>query len=182
MRAFQLRRAVNALHQGKVIAYPTEAVYGVGCDPDNELALIELFLMKRRPLDKGVILIAAEFNQLQDYIAPLAPKVLAKLSASWPGPHSWVVPAQAHVSDLITGGRSTVAVRVTAHPVASALCRAFGGPIVSTSANIHGLAPAVSGYQVRWQLPDVAVVVDGSCDRQAKPSSIRDALTGDIIR
>lgn len=182
MRAFQLRQAVNALQQGKVVAYPTEAVYGVGCDPDNELALIELFLMKRRPLTKGVILIAANFNQLQDYIEPLDASVLAKLSATWPGPHSWVVPARPHISDLLTGGRSTVAVRVTAHPVASALCEAFGGPIVSTSANIHGLAPVTSGYQVRWQLPDVAVVVDGSCDRKAKPSSIRDALTGEIIR
>lgn len=182
MQSFQLRLAVKALYQGKIIAYPTEAVFGLGCDPEDELALTELVLMKRRPLHKGLILIAAEFNQLQDYIEPLDASILAKVAASWPGPHTWIVPAKPQLSALITGGRGSVAVRVTAHPVAAELCRLFGGPIVSTSANLHGLAPALSAHQVRWQFPQQLTVVGGSCDSDAQPSSIRDALTGDKLR
>ena len=179
---FKLRQAVSTLEDGGIIAYPTEAIYGIGCDPEDDDSLLELLWLKQRPPEKGLILIAADFNQLQDYIAPLPAEVLSKLLQSWPGPNTWLVPVKPDVSPLLTGGRDTLAVRVTDHPIAAALCREFGGPIVSTSANLTGLKPAKSAYQVRWQLPEVDFVMTGACGGLQQPSTIRDALTGEVFR
>jgi|SRR5690554_2207307 len=179
---WQLRQACLALHRGGVIAYPTEAVFGLGCDPWNETAIIKLLAIKQRPLEKGLILIAADFNQLQDFIQPLPADVLAKLNTSWPGPTTWLLPVRAAVSPLLTGGRDTLAVRVTAHPLAAELSRRFGGPVVSSSANLNGLRPAKTVHQVHWQLPELDYILPGSCGGAAKPSTIRDALTDEIVR
>ncbi len=179
---WQLRQACLALTGGGVIAYPTEAVFGVGCDPWNETAIIQLLTLKKRPLDKGLILIAADFNQLQAFIQPLPAAILAKLQASWPGPNTWLLPVRETISPLLTGGRDTLAVRVTAHPLAAELSRRFGAPVVSSSANITGLRPAKNVRQVRWQLPELDYVLPGSCGGADKPSTIRDALTDEIVR
>ena len=179
---WQLRQACKALDDDGVIAYPTEAVFGVGCDPWSETAIIQLLAMKRRPFDKGLILIAADFNQLQDFIEPLSADILAKITQSWPGPNTWLLPVQNHVSPFLTGGRDTLAVRVTAHPLAAELCRRFGGPLVSSSANLTGLRPAKNVHQVHWQLPELDYVLPGALGGAAKPSTIRHALTGEILR
>lgn len=179
---WQLRRACQALHNDGVIAYPTEAVFGVGCDPWSETAIIKLLANKRRPLEKGLILIAADFNQLQDFIQPLPAEVLAKVIASWPGPTTWLLPVSASVSPLLTGGRDTLAVRVTAHRLTAELSRRFGGPLVSTSANLTGLRPAKNVHQVRWQLPGLDYVLPGACGGATKPSTILHALTNEVLR
>lgn len=179
---WQLRQACLALIGGGVIAYPTEAVFGVGCDPWNETAITQLLTLKKRPLDKGLILIAADFNQLQGFIQPLPADILAKLQASWPGPNTWLLPVRDTVSPLLTGGRDTLAVRVTAHPLAAELSRRYGDPIVSSSANLTGLRPAKKVYQVRWQLPELDYVLPGSCGGAEKPSTIRDAFTDEVVR
>lgn len=179
---WQLRQACLALQEDGVIAYPTEAVFGVGCDPSSETAIIRLLMMKRRPLEKGLILIAADFNQLQDFIQPLSADILAKVTQSWPGPNTWLLPVRSSVSPLLTGGRDTLAVRVTAHPLAAELCRRFGGPLVSSSANITGLRPAKNVHQVHWQLPELDYVLPGALGGATKPSTIRDAVTGEVLR
>lgn len=179
---WQLRRASETLLAGGLLAYPTETVFGLGCDPDDDEAVIDLLIVKQRPVDKGLILVAADFNQLQDYIQPLSPEQLKLCEQHWPGPVTLVLPAADETSPLLTGGRDTVAVRVSAHPAVQALCEAFGGPIVSTSANIAGLKPARHAYQVRWQLPEVDYVMAGHCDANARPSRIIDANSGDILR
>ncbi|MCB2426739.1 Sua5/YciO/YrdC/YwlC family protein [Methylophaga pinxianii] len=179
---WQLRQACLALQEEGVIAYPTEAVFGVGCDPSSETAIIKLLAMKRRPLEKGLILIAADFNQLQDFIQPLSADILAKVTKSWPGPNTWLLPVRESVSPLLTGGRDTLAVRVTAHPLAAELSRQFGGPLVSSSANITGLKPAKNVHQVRWQLPELDYVLPGALGGASKPSTIRDAVTGEVLR
>lgn len=179
---WQLRQACIALQEEGVIAYPTEAVFGVGCDPSSETAIIKLLAMKRRPLEKGLILIAADFNQLQDFIQPLSADILAKVTQSWPGPNTWLLPVRESVSPLLTGGRDTLAVRVTAHPLAAELSRQFGGPLVSSSANITGLKPAKNVHQVRWQLPELDYVLPGALGGANKPSTIRDAVTGEVLR
>lgn len=179
---WQLRQACLALQEEGVIAYPTEAVFGVGCDPSSETAIIKLLAMKRRPLEKGLILIAADFNQLQDFIQPLSADILAKVTQSWPGPNTWLLPVRESVSPLLTGGRDTLAVRVTAHPLAAELSRQFGGPLVSSSANITGLKPAKNVHQVRWQLPELDYVLPGALGGASKPSTIRDAVTGEVLR
>lgn len=179
---FKLRQALLTLEAGGIIAYPTEAIYGIGCDPEDDDALLEILWLKQRPPEKGLILIAADFNQLQDYIEPLPPEVLSKVLKSWPGANTWLVPVKPDVSPLLTGGRQTLAVRVTDHPIAAELCRQFGGPLVSTSANLTGLKPAKNAFQVRWQLPEVDYVMTGACGGLKQPSTIRDAMTNEVLR
>lgn len=179
---WRLREAVKTLNAGGVIGYPTEAVFGVGCDPWDEEALLRLLELKQRPWHKGLILIASDFNQLQDFIKPVDAKLLAELNKTWPGPVTWLLPVREEVPMLLTGLHDTIAVRVTAHPQTRALCEAFGGAIVSTSANLNGLRPAMNVHQVRWQLPELDYVLAGSLGGAKKPSQIRDAQTGEILR
>lgn len=182
MKNWRIRQAVKTLNQGGVIAYPTEAVYGLGCNPWDDEAVLRLLAIKQRPWSKGLILIAADFNQLQDFIKPVSPTVLKQLEATWPGHVTWLLPASDDTSEYLCGEHDNIAVRVTAHKQTIALCRAFGGAIVSTSANRATMRPAKSIHQVRWHLPDVDYVLAGECAGADKPSQIRDAATGEIIR
>ncbi len=182
MDKWRIRQAVKSLDTGGVIAYPTESVFGLGCDPWDETAVMKLLSIKQRAWEKGLILIAADFNQLQDFIQPVEASVLAELNKTWPGPVTWLLPVREEVSMLLTGLHDTIAVRVTAHPQTRALCEAFGGAIVSTSANINGLRPAMNVHQVRWQLPELDYVLPGSLGGAKKPSQIRDARTEEILR
>lgn len=180
-----VQRAIAPLTAGDVIAYPTEAVYGLGCDPDNEQAVLKLLAIKQRPVEKGLILIAATYEQLRPYINEQAVPAgrLEHILTSWPGHFSWVFPASTTTPNWITGRFSSVAVRVSAHPVVQQLCLAFGKPLVSTSANLAG-EPAITDYQqLQANLGEqIALVVDGTLGGATQPSQIRDALTGDIFR
>lgn len=182
MTPFLLRRAARIMSQGGVIAYPTEAVFGLGCDPLNGDAVKRLLAIKRRPAAKGLILIAADFDQVRPFVATLPAEKLEPILAGWPGPHTWVMPAAAGLPAWINGGRETVAVRVTAHPLASALCETFGGAIISTSANQAGRPPARSGLQARLRCPGVDIVCNGTTGGLDKPTTIRDAVSGNILR
>ncbi|WP_109124344.1 Sua5/YciO/YrdC/YwlC family protein [Dyella sp. C11] len=180
-----LDAAAALLREGGVLAYPTEAVYGLGCDPHNRDAFERLFALKQRPPTQGVLLIASEFAQVERYIDldAVPPEVLAQVRESWPGPHTWIFPRSAAVPDWVAGAHAGIALRVTAHEPAAALCRAYGAALVSTSANPHGEPPARSA--------DVAAgyfgaALDGLLDapvgEQLRPTTIRDALSGAIIR
>ncbi len=170
------------LHAGGVIAYPTEGVYGLGCRPDDGPAVRHLLELKQRPVSAGLILIAASFEQLTDWIAPTAREV-RQLSAPQSGPVTWLVTAGPLTPDWITGGRPTVAVRVTRHPVAAGLCMASGLPLVSTSANRRGKPPARSalGAQLRFGRR-LDLVVGGATGGAAGPTEIRDAASGRLVR
>jgi len=181
----QLNDAVSALEQGLVIAYPTEAVFGVGCDPDNQDAIALLLQIKQRPKSKGLILIAAEFAQLTPYIdvANISAEQKQRMLASWPGPVTWVVPASARCSSWLTGQFSTIAVRVSDHPLVQQLCLAYGKPITSTSANLSGLEPGRTAAEVADQLASqLAVIVDAAVGGRLQPSEIRDLISGEIVR
>lgn len=143
-RELSLEQATAALRRGEIVAYPTEAVWGLGCDPFDAAAVQRLLALKQRPQAKGVILIAAGIEQLLPWIdlAGLPDARRVELLASWPGPHTWTVPCRESVPDWLRGEHDSLAVRVTAHPLAAALCRAFDGPLVSTSANLAGAPPA----------------------------------------
>ncbi|MBL1321318.1 MAG: Sua5/YciO/YrdC/YwlC family protein [Methylophaga sp.] len=182
MSNWKIRQAVSALNQGKVIAYPTEAVYGLGCDPWHEHAVYSLLDLKDRPWQKGLILVAANVRQLDEFIAPLDTGMAQQVFASWPGPTTWILPARKGVPSYLRGEHDTIAVRVTAHPQTVELCRQFGGAIVSTSANITGMRPAKSSREVQWQLPEIETVLSGSCGGADKPTQIKDGQTGDILR
>jgi len=185
MTEVELVRVVSALQDGKVIAYPTEAVFGVGCDPDNIEAIALLLRLKQREKAKGLILIAADYQQLLPYIDDEKLTVVQRerMLQSWPGPMTWVVPAQAHVSNWLTGQFQSIAVRVSDHPTVRQLCQAFGKPVTSTSANLAGQPACRDSQQVFAQLGhQVTVIVDEPVGGRLNPSEIRDVFTGHIFR
>lgn len=181
----ELDAAAQLLRDGGVLAYPTEAVFGLGCDPHDRVAFDRLFALKQRPPAQGVLLIAAEFAQLERYIelAAVPDAILRQVRVSWPGPHTWVFPRSAAVPAWIAGSHAGIALRVTAHEPAAALCRAYGGALVSTSANPHGLPPARSAATVVDYFADALDgLLDAPLGAQDHPTTIRDALSGAMIR
>ena len=179
----QLRLMSNLLHAGGVIAYPTEGVFGLGCDPRNETAVQRILRIKGRSADKGLILIGADETQLWQYARIVDEARMRKVRETWPGPVTWIFPARDDVSPLITGGRKSVAIRVTSHPGAAALCAVFGGALVSTSANLAGERPARSRLRVRQRLGErVDCIAPGRVGSRRIPSAIRDVANAKTIR
>ena len=179
---FALQRAARQLRQGGVIAYPTEAVYGLGCDPLNRDAVDHLLRIKQRPVEKGLILIASHFEQLKPFVEDQPDDIRRRLDESWPGPITWILPARTATPRWLRGNHESLAVRVTAHPLAAALCTAFGGAIVSTSANTADHPPARTALQARMRCPGIDLVVHGPTGPLARPTPIRDAVTGKVLR
>ncbi|ELR63150.1 YrdC/Sua5 family protein [Photobacterium marinum] len=180
-----LSQVVAALKQGDVIAYPTEAVFGVGCDPDNEQAVMKLLALKQRPVEKGLILIAADFEQLTPYVddSQLTDEQMQRIRATWPGPVTWVMPTKPGVPKFLTGQFDTIAVRVTDHPLVQELCRQFGKPLTSTSANLTGQVPGRTAEEVKQQLGEfLPAILQGETGGRDNPSEIRDAITGKVFR
>lgn len=178
-----LRQAAAVLRRGGVVAYPTEGCYGLGCDPRSTRALRQVLRIKRRRWQQGLILIGAHWQHVASWVDTAEETAVARARATWPGPHTWLLPARPGVSRWLRGEHDTIAVRVTAHPLAAALCRHFGGAIVSTSANRHGRPPAVTAGQVRAQLGGgVDFVLPGPLGGLKGPTSIRDARTGERLR
>lgn len=183
MTPWQLRQAAQILHTGGIIAYPTETVYGLGGDPLAAGAVVEILRLKQRPIEKGLILIGSRLEHLLPYFEPLDARRMATIKRTWPGPVTWLMPARADTPDWLTGGRDTIAVRITSHPVAAAICAAFGGAIVSTSANPAGRPPAKNALQVRryfgTALDDILCNTNKSSGRA---SEIRDGRSGRVVR
>lgn len=178
-----LAAAVAALRQGGVIAYPTEAVFGLGCDPFDAAAVARLFALKQRPAAQGVLLIAADFAQVEKFIGAAPAAAVARARASWPGPQTWVLPRSAQTPSWLAGAHAGIALRVTAHALAAQLCHAFGGAIVSTSANRHGQPAARTAAEVRSAFgSELAYILEGPTGGLERPTPIRDAIDGQIIR
>ncbi|SMF15004.1 translation factor SUA5 [Alteromonadaceae bacterium Bs31] len=173
---------VEALNRGEVIAYPTEAVWGLGCDPFNSHAVEKILTLKKRSAEKGLILVAATISQFHFILDGMPAKHYAQLEQSWPGPHTWLVPHHDRVERIVSGSHDTIALRVSAHPVVKALCELYGGPIVSTSANPQALPAARSLQQAQRYFGDEVFYSAGSVGENARPSLIKDLLTGQIIR
>jgi len=175
--------AVASIRSGGVIACPTESVWGLTCDPYNETAVGELLKLKKRPVEKGLILVAAMQKQFEDLLEDLLPSKRALLTGSWPGPNTWLVAHHGKVPGWIVGTHDKVALRVTDHPIMRALCLAWDGPLVSSSANPAGLKPAETLQEVEAYFPDqLSALVAGETGGRSLPSQIRDLDTGSIIR
>lgn len=179
-----LRTVPEVLLSDGVIAYPTEAVWGLGCDPWNRDAVLKLLGIKKRPVKKGVILIAASEDQIAPLLTNLTEEQRALLSGSWPGPFTWLLPdPNKWTPDWIRGQFSTVAVRVSDHPVVKALCEKAGRPLVSTSANLAGEPPLMTQEAVSEQLGDqLDLIIAGKTGISTEPSEIRDLQSGQLIR
>lgn len=183
IRPWLLRRATRVVRRGGIIAYPTEAVYGLGCDPFNPEAVFRLLELKKRPVDKGLILISDRFERLSPLLAPMPKDRLSLIKDTWPGPVTWVIPASPEVPSWLTGRHASLAVRVTAHPIAAALCRASGMPLVSTSANLSQHPPARSALEALIRCDNqLDFILHGATGNQQQPTQIRDALSGRILR
>ncbi|CFR20253.1 sua5 YciO YrdC YwlC family protein [Yersinia kristensenii] len=179
-----LADVLRALQQEEVIAYPTEAVFGLGCDPDSEKAVKALLALKQRPWQKGLILIAANYEQLKPYVddAALSDVQREAIFSSWPGPVTWVIPARPETPRWLTGSFDSLAVRVSDHPLVQQLCSQYGKPLVSTSANLSGQEPCRTTEDVRKQFGVSLPVFTGLVGGRLNPSEIRDALTGKQFR
>lgn len=178
-----VRQGAQCLVQGRVIAYPTEAVYGLGCDPGNEAAVRRILELKSRPAAAGMILIADRLERFASYIDPVSAELKQRALAAWPGPVTWLFPRADHVPDWLAGSHPTIALRITDHTVCRQLCEAFGGPIVSTSANPAGEQPARSANEVSAYFPDALCgTVEGDLGSQDSPSEIRDLVSGRVLR
>ena len=175
-----LNIAVERLKAGEVIAYPTEAVFGLGCEPMNEAAVLELLRIKQRPIEKGLILIASSLEQIEPYLL-LTDELLEKVLPTWAGAVTWVIPAKPSVPRWLKGEHESLAVRVTAHPIAKALCEQYGGAIVSTSANITTQPAFRNAKEVADAFPEL-FVLDGALGNLAQETAIYDAVTGEKLR
>lgn len=180
---FRIRQAVRILSGGGIIAYPTEAVWGLGCDPLDEFAVARILDLKGRPMQKGLILVAASLQQFDWLLHDLTAAQQSRLELSWPGNTTWLVPHRGRVPEWIAGEHDTVALRVSDHRVTRELCQAYAGPLVSTSANVAGCKAAREQYQVRRYFGDaVDYLVPGNLGGKHSPSMIRDLVSDRIIR
>jgi L-threonylcarbamoyladenylate synthase len=179
-----LNAAVDVLHQGGVLAYPTEAVWGLGCDPFNFDAVNKLLNLKSRPVSKGLILVAGDIKQVDFLIKDLSVEQKKHLSESWPGPITWLIEdINSLVPSWIKGDFTSVAVRVSAHPVVIELCAAYGGCIVSTSLNPAGKEPAANLEQSKAYFQSrIDHYVLGGVGTSGSPSTIIELNSGRVIR
>jgi len=179
---WQIQQAALVVRNGGVIAYPTEAVWGLGCDPWHADAVERLLELKDRPMHKGLILVAGDIEQFDFLLEDLPEIWLARLAGNWPGPNTWLVPHQNRLPEWISGQHNSVALRVSDHPQVRALCR-LTGPLVSTSANPAGRPSARSRLRVEQYFPgQLDAVLGGALGGRKNPSLIRDLITGDVIR
>ena len=115
--SWRIRRVARVVREGGVIAYPTEAVWGLGCDPWNEVAVDRLLALKERPVHKGLILVADSIEQFGFLLDDLPERWIDRLASTWPGPNTWLVPHQNRLPEWIAGQHDTVALRVSDHPL-----------------------------------------------------------------
>lgn len=170
----------RTLQQGGVIAYPTEAVFGLGCDPLNETAVMRLLSLKQRSIDKGLILIASDFSQVADFLLPLNKQ---QQHYTHPSNTTWVFVAKHTAPQWITGQFNSIAVRITQHPAAQQLCQSFNSALISTSANVSGQQPAKTSEEVMQQFDQsLDGILDQAVGTLLKPTEIRNSVTGSILR
>ncbi len=177
-----IHRLRTHLQQGGVIAYPTESCYGLGCDPRNRRAVMKILRLKGRPQHKGLILIGSDFRQFKSYVFPLTQGQRQAVFSCWPGPVTWLLPASPSTPAWLRGRHHSIAVRVTAHPLAARLCHVLGMALVSTSANRSGQRPARSYRECANLFGGRILTLPGLVGRRRRPSTIRDLLTGKAVR
>ena len=180
--SWRVQQAAREVRAGAVIAYPTEAVWGLGCDPWNEEAVDRLLAIKSRSVDKGLILIADNIRQFDFLFEDFPQDWLDRMASTWPGPNTWLVPHRELLPQWITRVHDTVALRVSNHPQVRELC-ALVGPLISTSANPQGRPAARTRLRVEQYFRGQLDLVLGGClGGRRNPSVIRDLISGEVVR
>ena len=182
MLANQISQAIAIVQQGGVIAYSTETILGLGCDPNNRRAVERLLWLKQRSINKGLVILVASVDALKEHSQPLSPSQYAKITSRLSkAPTTWVLPAHRSTPIWIMGNHGHIAIRITQHTIASKLC-ASTGAIVSTSANYSDYPTAINSQQLReWFGPYLDYVIIGA-PGTGVPSEIRDLVSGEILR
>ncbi len=182
MSSWNIQNAAKTILSDGVITYPAEAVYGLGCLPENLLGVLRILELKQREMEKGLIVVASDISQLEKLVDfDQSPNIRGRVLETWPGPVTWLVPVR-NAPVWLTGAHNSLAVRVSDHPVIQALCK-ITGPIVSTSANPAGYPPARSALKVRYYFGDkLDYYLHGNVAKDRQPTEIRDAITNKIIR
>ncbi len=177
-----IQEAVRALQRGEAVAFPTDTLYGLGAWTFSPAGVQRVFAIKGREATKALPLLLADVSQLPSVVAEV-PEVARLLAGRfWPGALTLVLPKAPSISDLVTGGEPTVAVRVPDHPVPRELVRRLGGPITGTSANRSGAPPARTAQEVEAQLStEVTLVLDGGMCPGGLPSTVVDC-SGGVLR
>lgn len=179
----EIGQIIEVLDRGGVIAYPTEAVYGLGCRADDRAATERICALKDRRVEQGVIVLIRNLEQLADWIEPVPDKQKDKLASTWPGPVTWLIPATEHCPAWLKGRHPSLAVRQSAHPLCKQICESLDVPLVSTSANRSGQAPARSAAEAEKIFGDeVDLIIDAPLGDAEKPSAIFDLRSGDKLR
>jgi len=179
---FAIRYALHCVRQGGIIAYPTETVYGLGCDPLCAKAVHRINILKGRDASKGLILIASRLQQL-DALIDVPDRNDRAAIVSEHEPTSWLVPTRNTTPEWITGKHQTIAIRTTSHPMVMQLCDQLGHALVSTSANPAGKRPALNALQLHRYfegLVDSMLVSNHNCS--GRPSKIRDLKSRRLVR
>jgi L-threonylcarbamoyladenylate synthase len=172
--------AVAVLRRGGLVGLPTETVYGLAADAENELAVRRIFAVKGRPSTQPLIVHIADRTALESWAREVPPAAWALAEAFWPGPLTLVLPRSGRASDAVTGGQETVALRVPGHPVALAVLRSFGGGVAAPSANRFGRVSPTRAEHVRADLgSEVDLVIDGGSARVGVESTIVDLSRGE---
>lgn len=181
---FSFKKIICALNKGKIIAYPTESVFALGCDPDNEQAIYNLLLTKKRSWKKGLILIAGNYRQIIPYIneKKITKKQKNKIIKKKKKPITWVIPVKKNTSKLITGTFKSIAVRITQFKLTKILCLLYNKPIISTSANISGFPPCKLTHEVISRFKKKIFVLNSFVGKEKKTSEIKDIITNYLYR
>ncbi|WP_020409179.1 L-threonylcarbamoyladenylate synthase [Hahella ganghwensis] len=183
MSFIHIAQACHHVHRGGVIAYPTEAVWGLGCDPFNQEAVERILKLKKRPWQKGLLLVSGDMNDFRSLLSLIPEERANEVIKSWPGPNTWVLPDPGIYPDWVRGTHRSIAVRVTDHPLVCELTRQLGYPVISTSANPAGISPARTLLESRCYFGDeLDYYLPGELGGLDRPTTIRDALTGRLFR
>ena len=181
-KAGLMQQARARLREGGVIAYSTESCFGLGCLPTDVRAIRRVLAVKARPNHKGLIVIAAEVSQIRHLVKPLTVAQWAELAGYWPGPYTFLLPASNKVPPALRGHHDKIAVRITAHGEAAALCRALGTALVSTSANRAGQRSLKTARACKRAFGASVLTLPGRIGQRRKPSTIIDFASGRVLR
>lgn len=178
------KKIILALHHGKIIAYPTESVFGLGCDPEYEKSVYKLLALKQRSWEKGLILIAGSYEQLTPYVdvnklTNWQKNIILSVKSK---SITWVVPARKNAPKWLTGKFNSIAIRITNFELVKKLCFLYGKPLISTSANLHGLLPCRTTEEVIAQFNNQVSILEGCVAGCDNPSEIRDIITDRLYR
>lgn len=177
--SFNIRKAAHLILQGGIIAYPTEAVYGIGCDPYQPDSVLHLLELKNRPIEKGLILVGSSLQQFDDFIEPLTKEQQSLIKDN--PTTTWLVPAK-HAPVWLRGEHNTLAIRLSTHPLIVALCNETGQALISTSANPAGKKPAKNNLQVRQYFQQLDIILNSETGTLNRPTEIRNLIDQSIIR